>query len=147
MRDIPCWVGATCRWMTLCSPHLLAGRAPPSGRFSWPACSSIARSMPDLRSRSRSTSFDGRSRQHCAPSRKGKTVISRHSRRARLSTRGCCGRINCRGSISICVIRIWQAQLPWFTRDSRPTRSRRGDWRIPIGSSATTGRSTRCAAI
>ena len=34
----------------------------------------------------------------------------------------------------------------WCTSASRPTRSRRGRWRIPTATSRTTARSTRCAA-
>ena len=35
---------------------------------------------------------------------------------------------------------------PWCTSASRPTPSRRGRWRIPIATSPTTARSTRCRA-
>ena len=42
--------------------------------------------------------------------------------------------------------RRWCRRSRWSTSASRPTRSRRGTWRIRSASSATTARSTRCAA-
>ena len=51
-----------------------------------------------------------------------------------------------RPTIRISTIRASSRRWRWCTSGSRPTRFHRGGWRIRSASSATTARSTRCAA-
>ena len=79
----------------------------------------------------------------CATAR---SSTCRRSRRARSSTRACCSRTRSASTTSTCTTSRWCRRWRWCTSASRPTRSRRGTWRIRSASSATTARSTRCAA-
>ena len=63
------------------------------------------------------------------------------------STRDCCWRRRSRDFYrELSRSRTWSARCAWCTSASPPTRSRPGNWRTRSATSATTARSTRCAA-
>ena len=80
------------------------------------------------------------------PSTPSKASTSRHSRRARLSTRECSPPSSCASSSPICAIRRSRRGWRSSTRGSRRTPSRAGRWPTPTGTCATTARSTRWRA-
>ncbi len=74
------------------------------------------------------------------------TSTSCRCRAARSSTRACSSPTSSAPTTATCTIRASSRRWRWSTSASRPTPSRRGVSPTPTGWSATTARSTPCAA-
>ena len=83
-------------------------------------------------------------REVCRPART--TSTSSRCRAGRWSTRACSSPTSSAPITATCTTRNSSRRWRSSTSASRPTPSRPGGWRTPIASSATTARSTRCAA-